>query len=183
MLAHYLQTVKARNTFIQDKNVIELGAGTGIVGLVTALCGAKEIILTDLPELVPLMERNIRANHDKLHANVKACSLRWGDIDDTRKVLMTFKPDCVIVADCVYYKQAVFPLAKTIYDLVSANDGKTFVLCSYEDRDTTDKAELQQEFRRILEEEFALVIRFIPFNEMHAQFRSNDIHIFVISKP
>ena len=37
--------------------MVELGSGTGIVGLVAAACGAR-VILTDLPHLVPHLTSN-----------------------------------------------------------------------------------------------------------------------------
>lgn len=38
----------------------ELGAGTGVVGLVAAACGAAHVELTDLPHLVGRLEHNIQ---------------------------------------------------------------------------------------------------------------------------
>ena len=44
---------------ILQKRVAELGAGTGVPGLIAAKLGASEVVLTDLPTMVPLIERNI----------------------------------------------------------------------------------------------------------------------------
>ncbi|KAK4542771.1 hypothetical protein LTR36_006147 [Oleoguttula mirabilis] len=42
--------------------VLELGAGTGLVGLAAAAILPADVWLTDLPEIVPNLERNARAN-------------------------------------------------------------------------------------------------------------------------
>lgn len=42
--------------------ILELGAGTGLVGLAAACVFARTVVLTDLPDIVPNLERNARAN-------------------------------------------------------------------------------------------------------------------------
>ena len=43
MLAKYLETVPS---FLLNKNVLELGAGTGLAGMAATLLGAKATLLT-----------------------------------------------------------------------------------------------------------------------------------------
>ncbi len=45
---------------IAGKSVLEIGAGVGIVGLVAAALGAKPVLITDLPHLVPHINANIQ---------------------------------------------------------------------------------------------------------------------------
>ena len=42
--------------------VLELGAGAGLLGLAVAARGAKATVLTDHPNAMPLLERNVRRN-------------------------------------------------------------------------------------------------------------------------
>jgi len=42
--------------------VVELGAGTGVVGIMTGYLGALAFV-TDLDSLVPLLRHNIAQNH------------------------------------------------------------------------------------------------------------------------
>lgn len=79
VLAKYLTTE------VKDKDVLELGTGTGFVGLVAAKLGGR-VILTDLPECLDLPKRNC--------PDLKVQALTWGTTD---------VPPCdvVLCADCL----------------------------------------------------------------------------------
>ena len=47
---------------VKDKTILELGAGTGAVGLAASLLGAQSVLLTDLPHLVPGLQANIQVS-------------------------------------------------------------------------------------------------------------------------
>ena len=67
--------------------VLELGAGTGLVGIAAAVILQAHVYLTDLPEIVPNLERNIDANfamlkgveHGERGSNAEAAVLDWSD--------------------------------------------------------------------------------------------------------
>ena len=50
------------HSFLRGKRVIELGSGTGIVGIIAARCNPSTLVLTDLPALIPLLTTNIQSN-------------------------------------------------------------------------------------------------------------------------
>ncbi|XP_052247351.1 protein N-lysine methyltransferase METTL21D-like isoform X2 [Dreissena polymorpha] len=141
VLAKYFETPDFENGHAwRNKCVVELGAGTGVVGLLVASYGAKTI-MTDLAEFVPLIEYNIDFNKTLFQMEASAKTLKWGeptvDTPEYRNI------DVVIVADCIYYDESLEPLVNTMYDLCSKD---TFVYCCYEERTTGNKPELQRRF-------------------------------------
>lgn len=47
---------------VAGKRVLDLGAGTGVVGLAAAQCGAKDVVLTDRHALEHLVRSNVERN-------------------------------------------------------------------------------------------------------------------------
>ncbi|XP_069772699.1 protein N-lysine methyltransferase METTL21D isoform X4 [Narcine bancroftii] len=103
VLAKYLETssfYQGNHHVFSGKNVVELGSGTGVVGLMASTLGAN-VIVTDLEELQDLLEININANKHLVTGSVQAKVLKWGE---TVKDLPS-DPDYILVADCIYYEQ------------------------------------------------------------------------------
>mmetsp|Transcript_25426 Transcript_25426/g.59175 ORF Transcript_25426/g.59175 Transcript_25426/m.59175 type:complete len:278 (+) Transcript_25426:37-870(+) len=90
------------------KLVLELGAGTGVVGLTAGKLGASVYITDFEPELVTLMEQNIAAN--ALQGKVQAKLLDWRD----PSTYLDAQPFDVIVAADVLYQGDGSDLAATV---------------------------------------------------------------------
>lgn len=57
-----LEVGGSNKSFWAGKRVVELGSGTGALGLLIAKLRAAHVVLTDLPECCPLLRKNARAN-------------------------------------------------------------------------------------------------------------------------
>ncbi|TNN42252.1 Protein-lysine methyltransferase METTL21D [Liparis tanakae] len=106
VLAKYLETKLFYNpssgvNVWAGKNVVELGAGTGVVGLMAATLGAA-VTVTDLEDLQSLLRVNIQDNQALVsRGSVTAKVLKWGeDVSDFQP-----PPHYVLMADCIYYEQ------------------------------------------------------------------------------
>ncbi|KAI1619108.1 putative methyltransferase-domain-containing protein [Exophiala viscosa] len=91
--------------------VLELGAGTGLVGLTIAALWKARVILTDLPPIVPGLAANVKLNNDSVKDLVQCGSLDWTTPESL--VLQTGqtyaadvdKAQVVVAADVVYSEE------------------------------------------------------------------------------
>ncbi|KAI0247502.1 putative methyltransferase-domain-containing protein [Lactifluus subvellereus] len=127
-LANY---IARRGYTLQGLNILELGSGTGLVGLVAGYFGAR-VCVTDQAALIPIMERNILLN--RLQSNVTATELDWA------KPLPELQPpDIILAADCVYFEPAFPLLVSALSALVSPPAHAPEVLFCYKKRRKADK--------------------------------------------
>ncbi|KAJ8258925.1 hypothetical protein COCON_G00179370 [Conger conger] len=92
---------------LKGKRVVELGAGTGIAGILAARLGA-EVTLTDLPHAVPQLQKNVSANMPRSgwpFATPTVLPLSWG-LDQEQ---FASDWDLVLGADIVYLSDT-YPL-------------------------------------------------------------------------
>jgi hypothetical protein len=120
-LARHLET-HARKS-IKNRNVLELGAGTGLSGLAAAALGASHVLLTDLPYSLSNLERN-----------VARCEAEWGlergkcisvaALDWCQPIPASISSpdafDVVLISDCVWLDYLVEPLVSTLSSLSTA---------------------------------------------------------------
>ncbi|XP_071018016.1 protein-lysine methyltransferase METTL21E-like [Oncorhynchus clarkii lewisi] len=101
VLCYFLDT--HRDTYnLLDKNVIELGAGTGLVSIVTSLLGAK-VTSTDLPEVLSNLQYNVLRNtRGSCRHAPRVAELSWGKELEQRFPQAACHYDYVFAADVVY---------------------------------------------------------------------------------
>ena len=85
-----------------DAAILELGAGTGLVGLTAAATFQARVVLTDLPEIVPNLERNVEANASVVEArggNVTVSVLDWNNPEQCRQASSPYSYPLMLAAD------------------------------------------------------------------------------------
>nr|XP_034914000.1 uncharacterized protein LOC118048438 [Populus alba] len=104
---------------LHGKKVVELGSGCGLVGCIAALLGAQ-VTLTDLPDRLRLLKKNIETNlrHGNVRGSAVVKELIWGD-DPDQDLIDPF-PDYVLGSDVVYSEGAVVDLLDTLVQLCGA---------------------------------------------------------------
>lgn len=101
------------------KSILELGAGSGYVGLALAKQFPEtEVLLTDLEEAKSICEKNISENGFEKSKRVSFQVFDWDEEDVDKipnKSVLTSKPwDLVLVTDCTYNPSSYSALLKTI---------------------------------------------------------------------
>jgi predicted nicotinamide N-methyase len=115
LLAYLSETHNQR-----DALIIDLGAGTGIVGLGCALLGyTNKILLTDLDEALPLLKDNVQRNALR-DSEVIVTPLVWGEPLSSlvRDSIVQAEQVLVLGADIVYRQNIMDPLIRTLVDLL-----------------------------------------------------------------
>uniref|UniRef100_A0A8C9A569 Methyltransferase like 21E, pseudo n=1 Tax=Prolemur simus TaxID=1328070 RepID=A0A8C9A569_PROSS len=101
VLCYFLET-NAKQYNMIDKNVIEIGAGTGLVSIVASLLGAH-VTATDLPELLGNLQYNISRNTKMKSKHLpQVKELSWGVALDKNFPRSSNNFDYILAADVVY---------------------------------------------------------------------------------
>lgn len=101
------------NDYLSSKTVLQLGSGTGIVGISATAFNPKKVYLTDLPEYLKILEinqqknLNLSLNPDCLHVR----KLEWNNPSDMSAITGI---DTLIGSQLAYDKQNVIRLMETI---------------------------------------------------------------------
>lgn len=126
---------------VRGKSVVELGAGTGLPGLVACLMGADRVVLTDYPD--QLILENLRRNVDfamppslpavhlsevpntsdnSARPRIHVHGLEWGNAEQEAKVLSATEQrqgfDIVLAADVLWISSAHSSLIQSIRTLL-----------------------------------------------------------------
>ncbi|XP_069495076.1 protein N-lysine methyltransferase METTL21D isoform X2 [Ambystoma mexicanum] len=176
VLAKFLETEAFYNAdsghAFRGRSVLELGAGTGAVGLVAAVLGAN-VTITDLEDVQDLLKINIENNKHLITGSVDAKVLKWGE--NVSEFLPA--PDYILIADCIYYEQSLEPMLKTLKELTGPD---TIILCCYEQRTMGKNPAIERNYFELLQVDFEWEA--VPLNKHDEEYRSEDIHILCIHR-
>ncbi|XP_038672437.1 EEF1A lysine methyltransferase 3-like isoform X2 [Scyliorhinus canicula] len=106
-----------QNASFLGKKVIEMGSGTGALGILTVLLGG-DVTITDKSELLEQMEWNVSVNIPSCcRSRIRVRALSWG-YDQT---LFPSDYDYILCADIMYSYESVPLILKTLLHLSNEN--------------------------------------------------------------
>ncbi|KAK3076898.1 hypothetical protein LTS18_011701, partial [Coniosporium uncinatum] len=111
-----------RDWDVKGRQVLELGAGTGLGGIISALAGADTVDITDYPApaILEALKANVARNVPpdlRMKANVEGHA--WGELDNPFASEKRAFYSHILVADCLWMAHQHENLAKSIAHFMS----------------------------------------------------------------
>ncbi|KAF7726956.1 hypothetical protein EC973_008151 [Apophysomyces ossiformis] len=146
----YLDVLRSKRTrhewisLSRTKRWVELGSGIGLLGIMLHKLGVEDVVMTDIEELIPVMEKNVEANG----IGVKSISgrrknpvddsniiivepLLWNDDNAIDHIKAAGEIDYILACDCIYSEASAVDLVETMEKLASE---ETTIICISEVR-------------------------------------------------
>ncbi|KAI3669598.1 hypothetical protein L6452_40872 [Arctium lappa] len=110
-LSTAITNVKSRSRL----RILELGSGTGVVGIAASAVLGADVTVTDLPHVLPNLKFNVDANAGVLAprgGRVHVAALSWGNKEEMETIGREY--DLIIGSDVVYHDDLYDPLLETL---------------------------------------------------------------------
>ena len=106
---------------VRGLNILELGSGTGITGIIAASLGARSVVLSDgVPRVLEDLRRSCELSREAIAeggAEVSVSYLNWNDEDvkQDADLCASHKPfDLVLASDIIYRAESTPAMARTM---------------------------------------------------------------------
>ncbi|KAG1146099.1 hypothetical protein G6F37_005888 [Rhizopus arrhizus] len=120
-----IRLFKCNKEFLSGLRIMDLSAGVGSLGLLISelshvyrIPNPPTVVLTDIPEALPLIKHNLSLNDNHNHVQIK--TLRWGLTRDIDRVLKRRPFDYIFVSDVLYNANDFYSLIVTFRLLCDA---------------------------------------------------------------
>ncbi|XP_040581726.1 protein N-lysine methyltransferase METTL21D isoform X2 [Lepeophtheirus salmonis] len=144
VLAKYLETFIDGHPW---KRALELGAGTGFIGLLAGVTLGIDCLITDVSSIRPLIEKNVKRNASAVKDGVQLIpfTLDWNQPPSLGSLpFQCF--DLILLSDGIYYEAGIEPLVSVLH---SYSTKDTDILIAYEVR--PDKDYILEKFLKLVE--------------------------------
>ncbi|XP_010550414.1 PREDICTED: protein N-lysine methyltransferase METTL21A-like [Tarenaya hassleriana] len=111
-LTETLKALSSNGAESSTLNILELGSGTGIVGIAAAATLSADVTMTDLPHVIERW--------------VHVAPLRWGEAGDVELIGRRF--DLILASDVVYHDHLYDPLLETLRLLLLGSEKRMLVM-------------------------------------------------------
>ena len=93
------------NENLENLNVLEFGAASGLPSMSVAFKDANHVVLTDYPdpELLNALNDTVNLNQDNINSNVSVVGFQWGqDVSQLLEITFPKKYDLILMADLIF---------------------------------------------------------------------------------
>ncbi|CZR54338.1 probable NNT1 Putative nicotinamide N-methyltransferase, has a role in rDNA silencing and in lifespan determination [Phialocephala subalpina] len=140
-LAEFIEEGKddqGRHWNVKGEEVLELGAGTGLAGLVAGLTGGRRVAISDYPakEVLENIRANVERNVPPLRSKfpgigeIEVQGHEWGVLDDKFSKSNEGRFGRILVADCLWMPWQHLNLLKSISHFLK-EEGKAWVVAGF----------------------------------------------------
>ncbi|KAK9721274.1 Methyltransferase-like protein 21B [Basidiobolus ranarum] len=176
--AYILSKFVQNHVKVKGKKCIELGAGTGLVGLVTWTLGGK-VTLTEIADLVQHTQKNVELNvatlttkpSTLLKEDIEVKTLTWGNEIQLNDLSAPY--DVILGSEILYLHEFHKDLLKTLRLL---SGPKTEIYMVYKQRG------LGEEKFFLLAKRFSFLVEEIPQDKIDTEFQNQPYRVFKMSK-
>ncbi|KAK4770178.1 hypothetical protein SAY87_030710 [Trapa incisa] len=155
----------------RNKRGIELGTGCGVAGMGLFLLGLYDVVLTDIPPVMPALKHNLKRNKPALGKALKTTVLCWNNPDQIKALNPPF--DVVFATDVVYIEESVRHLLSAMATLVKPEG---VVLLGYQVR----SPEADKLFWELCDEAFHK--EKVPHEHLHPDYAYEEADVFILRK-
>lgn len=154
LLAKRLPMLRKRMPDVKpDGRILELGAGTGLVGFAAAAVWNARVVLTDLPEIVPNLERNAKANSEVVDTHgwgLEVGVLDWSQPEDFALASAPYSFPLILAADPIYSSDHPRLLAQAFeYHLFRSEDARIVIELPLRDAYVKERQDLRDRLRAL----------------------------------
>jgi len=184
-MGQYLCTVP-RHRFVGCR-VVELGAGPGLLGLLLAKWGARQVVITDKDSVLPLIRKNVELNglgDTQRRGQVEVAELEWGKQGYVEALTSISQDpvDWVLAADCLYIDNegqspSIPHFVKACSILCGSSKRETKCLVSFELR----SEEVKNQFLQAVAEH-SLKAKLIPKGSLPRGCQIDYIELYELTK-
>ncbi|POM57970.1 hypothetical protein PHPALM_37449 [Phytophthora palmivora] len=164
--------------------VLELGSGTGAVGIAVAmLLEAGRVVLTDMDNVRFIMQENADLAQENSVINsdvvVDVEGYEWGQAPSEKLIPSSGNsyPDLILVSDCILPR--LYPIEPLVEALARLSGRHTRILISYEHRHYQHFQPKDRFWKLMKAKGFSL--RVIDSNEYHPHYVAEDIEVWEIT--
>ncbi|XRB08179.1 lysine methyltransferase [Pycnococcus provasolii] len=125
-----IEFLRENDDVVRDASVVELGSGTGAVGIAAAALGARSVILSDggSDSLVRLAKDNASRNVasgaiDGAKTTIDVAAYRWNDAAPPAEMLAAAPFDVILGSDCTYSVSSHGALCDAVKALLALSGG------------------------------------------------------------
>lgn len=115
--------LKENSNKIENKNILELGAGLGLPSIAASILGAKTVVATEQQPLDNLLEKNFKSLDFLDQDKITSLALDWKNIENNQILerlnsLFDGPVDVILLSDCIFsevYEESWKDLIKVIH--------------------------------------------------------------------